>query len=101
MNVIDHIQQTVNDPRLLTKCLTLSVVTIAIFCTFWTDMVFEKGCDKLKVKIGEFYAKPICGCYVCGTFWYGILQCLIYDWTWYLALPAMGISAIISQLSKE
>lgn len=101
MTVIEHIQQTVNDENFFAKIITLSVVTIAIFCTFWSDMIFEKACDKLKLKVGEFYAKPICACYVCGTFWCALIQCFIYDWTWYLCIPAMGISAIISQLSKE
>ncbi len=64
-------------------------------------MIFEKPCDKLKEKIGEFYAKPICACYVCGTFWVSLIICLVVGWQFWLCVPAMGISAIVSQLSHE
>lgn len=102
---------------ILLRCLLLSIVTIAICCTFWDEMIFEGlgkrikqfiG-DKLRPKlpktyrfeIGEYWAKPLFGCYVCATFWYGLLQCAIYGWPLWLCVPAMGVSAVISQLSKD
>lgn len=101
----------------LSKIFILSLVSIAICVPFWDDMIFEKQADafkkwlgkKLKPRhskttqeaTGEFWAKPLFGCHVCATFWYSIVQCLIYGWPVYLCIPAMGVSAVISQISKE
>lgn len=101
MTAIDHIQQTVSDPQFFSKIAILSLVTIAICSTFWDDMIFDKFGDWVKSKIGEYWAKPLFACYVCSTFWYSIIQTQIYGWTWYLCLPAMGLSAVISLFQKD
>lgn len=79
-------------------------------------MIFDKIGDKIKVWLGkvvprpktwnqkdwgEHIAKPLFGCYVCATFWYSLILCGILGWQWWLCVPAMGISAIISQLSHD
>lgn len=79
----------------------LSVLTIAVFCTFWEGMIFERVKDWVESKIGEYWTKPLMGCYVCGTFWYGAGFALLLGWPWYLNIPAMGVSAIISQWSNN
>jgi len=64
-------------------------------------MIFDKVGDKIKQSIGEWWAKPLFGCYVCATFWYSLVICLVVGWQWWLCVPAMGISAVISQISKD
>lgn len=95
----------------------LSIVTIAICYTTWDDQIFDKPAKYVQQVIGnlaypklnkkarfdkaEFLVKPIWGCYVCATFWWGFLQTFIYGWDWYLCLPAMGISAVISMFQND
>lgn len=103
--------------EIILRCLILSITTIGICCTFWDDMIFDKIGDRFKnwlgkklkpngtysqrIAAGEFYAKPLFGCYVCATFWYSLILCAVLGWQWWLCVPAMGISAIISQLSHD
>ena len=86
---------------MIEKILILSLTTIGICCTFWDDMIFEKVGDWVKDKIGEFAAKPLFGCYICATFWYSIIICLVVGWNPLLAIPAMGLSAVISMLQND
>lgn len=86
---------------MIERIAILSLVTIGIVCPFWDGNIFDKQGDWIKEKIGEFWAKPLFACYVCATFWYSIAQCLIYGWPVYLAIPAMGLSAVISMLQND
>ena len=87
----------------------LSIVTIGICYTTWEDQIFDKPTKWIEKKIAkrtgaaraEFLVKPLWGCYVCATFWWGLLQTFIYGWPWYLCLPAMGISAVISMMQND
>jgi hypothetical protein len=64
-------------------------------------MVFHKPADWLESKIGEWACKPLFGCYVCATIWYSTLICLIIGWNPLLAIPAMGLSAVISMMQND
>jgi hypothetical protein len=86
---------------MIERIVILSLVTLGICCPFWDGMIFDKIGDELKRFLGEFWAKPLFACYVCATFWWGLIQCLVYGWPWYLCLPAMGFSAVISLLQKD
>jgi len=86
---------------MIEKMLILSLTTIGICCTFWDGMIFEKAGDWIKSKIGEFAAKPLFACYVCATLWYSVIICLIVGWNPLLAVPAMGLSAVISLFQND
>lgn len=64
-------------------------------------MIFEKPANWIESKIGVFAAKPLFGCYVCATIWYGALTCVILGWNPILAIPAMGLSAVFSMLQND
>lgn len=89
------------ETQIIFRSIVLSAVTIGLVCPFWDNMIFEKPGEWVKSKIGEWWSKPLFGCYVCATFWYSIIQCLIYGWPWYLCIPAMGLSAVISLLQND
>ena len=86
---------------MIERIIILSLVTIGLVCPFWDGNVLDKFGDWIKSKIGEFWAKPLFACYVCATFWYSLIQCLIYGWPLYLVIPAMGVSAVISLLQND
>jgi hypothetical protein len=86
---------------MIEKIIILSLISIGICATTWTDMIFDKPARIIEVIIGEFWAKPIFGCFICATFWWSIVSCLILGWPIYLALPAMGFSAVISMLQND
>jgi len=64
-------------------------------------MVFHKPAEWLESKIGVWMCKPLFGCYVCATIWYSALICLIIGWNPLLAVPAMGLSAVISMMQND
>lgn len=64
-------------------------------------MIFHKPAEWIESKIGVWAAKPLFGCYVCATIWYGAITCLVLGWNPILAIPAMGFSAVISMLQHE
>jgi len=86
---------------MIERIIILSLISIGICATTWPDMIFSKPAEKIELIIGEFWAKPIFGCFICATFWWSIVSCLILDWPIYLALPAMGLSAVISMLQND
>ena len=86
---------------MIEKVVLLSFLTFGICCTMWEGMVFEKFGHWIESKVGEFWAKPLGKCFICTTFWVSLITCLIVGWPWYLCVPAMGLSAIISLLQHE
>ena len=86
---------------MIEQTIILSLVSIGICCTMWSDMVFEKLGDKIEATVGEFWAKPLGKCYVCTTFWISLLTCAIAGWPIWLSVPAMGLSAAISLFTND
>lgn len=86
---------------MIERIAILSLITIAICCTMWEDMIFEKAGDWIESKVGEFLAKPMGKCYVCATFWMGGIAAFILGWPVWYAVPAMGLSAVISLLQND
>lgn len=79
----------------------LSLTAIAICSTTWPDMIFEKQATAIEKYIGVWLSKPLFGCYICATFWYGLAMSIILGWEWWLCFPAMGLSAVISMLQND
>jgi len=67
----------------------------------WEGMIFERLGDMIEETFGEFWAKPLGKCYVCATFWMGGIAALILGWPVWYAIPAMGLSAVISVLQND
>jgi hypothetical protein len=67
----------------------------------WEGMVFERVGDIIEESLGEFWAKPLGKCYVCSTFWISLIICLFAGWPIWYAVPAMGLSAVVSLISTE
>ena len=102
---------------MIERIIILSLTSIGICCTFWDGMIFEKVGDLIRIKlgkilkphatkerqysVGEIAAKPLFGCYVCATFWHSLVICLVVGWPFWLAVPAMGLSAVISMLQHD
>lgn len=86
---------------MIEQILILSLSSIGICCTMWEGMIFEKAVDWIESKVGEFWSKPLGKCYVCFTFWFSLLTCLIVGWPFFLAVAAMGLSAVVSLISND
>ncbi len=86
---------------ILLKALLMSIVSIGICSTMWEGMIFEKLGDWIESKVGEFWAKPLGKCYVCVTFWFSLIVCFWLQWPLFYAVPAMGLSAVISLLQHD
>ena len=86
---------------MIERIVILSLITIGICCTMWEDMIFERLGDMVEETFGEFWAKPLGKCYVCATFWMGGIAALILGWPVWYAIPAMGLSAVISVLQND
>jgi hypothetical protein len=85
---------------MIEKIVILTLCSIAICSTTWPDMIFSKPAEWIESKIG-IMAKPLFGCYVCATIWYSAIICLVIGWNPLLAIPAMGLSAVISILQND
>jgi hypothetical protein len=81
--------------------IILSLTSIGICCTMWDGMIFSTLGDVIEETVGEFWAKPLGKCYVCFTFWFSLIACLVLGWHWYLAVPAMGLSAVVSLFAND
>jgi len=86
---------------MIERIVILSLITIGICCTMWEGMIFERLGDMIEETFGEFWAKPLGKCYVCATFWMGGIAALILGWPVWYAIPAMGLSAVISVLQND
>ena len=86
---------------MIEKIIVLCLVSIGICSTMWHEMIFESVGNWIESKFGEWLAKPLGKCYVCSTFWISIAACLLLDWSVLLAIPAMGLSAVISLMQND
>jgi hypothetical protein len=80
----------------MNEIIICTLTSIGICATTWQGMIFEKAADWIESKVGEWWAKPLGKCYICTTFWVSLAMCAILDWPLWYALPAMGLSAVIS-----
>lgn len=86
---------------MIERIIILSLTSIGLCATMWHDMIFEKLGDWIESNVGEWLAKPLGKCYVCATFWFSIMMCLVLGWPVWLSLPAMGLSAVISLFQND
>lgn len=94
--------------------ILISLVIYFIKATTWPGMIFEKPAAWIESKLGEYWSKPIIGCPVCMTPWWGTALYLIGHFAWVpgfeiLSFPtiiftvfgAAGLSTVILMLNKE
>jgi hypothetical protein len=86
---------------MIERIAILSLIAIGICCTTWEGMIFDKPARAIELYIGEWWSKPLFGCYICATVWYGGIMCWIAGWPLWYALPAMGLSATISLFQHD
>ena len=86
---------------MIEKIIILSISSIAICCTTWDGMIFDKPARFLETYLPEIIIKPFFGCYVCASLWWSIAIALLVDWPVYYCVPAMGVSAIISIIQND
>jgi hypothetical protein len=86
---------------MIERIIILSLCSIGICYTTWDDQILNRPAEWIKSKIGEFWAKPLFGCYVCATLWHSLIICLCVGWPVWYAVPAMGFSAVVSMLQND
>lgn len=81
---------------MIEQIVILTLITFGICSTTWEDMILHKPAQWLESKLPVYITKPLFGCYICATFWWGGLSAYLLDWNVLLNIPAMGLSAVIS-----
>lgn len=79
----------------------LFLITMAICCTMWEDMIFEKVGIWIEETVGEKLAKPLGGCYICTSFWVALVIVLIMGWPWWYPFATLGMAAAYSKLTND
>ena len=86
---------------MIEKIIILSLCAIGICCTTWDDMILSKPARYIEDYLPEWLIKPLYGCFVCATFWWGAAIALLIGWPVWYCLPAMGASAVISMIQND
>ncbi len=85
-------------------------ILIAFACLFinsttWEGMIFEDVANWLDTKLPEWISKPLYGCPICMSFWYGSVFYIIYKGVeiemLLIVFAAGGINAFIVNLNKN
>lgn len=71
----------------------IAMICQAVNVLFWEGHIFEKPGNWAETHYPNLW-KPVAGCVICMTPWWGVLMCLIFDWP-FLSVPvAMGINVV-------
>jgi len=85
-------------------------ILIAFACLFinattWQGMIFEDVANWLDTKLPEWISKPLYGCVICMSIWWGGLFYIIYKGVeiemLIVVFAAAGINAAIVQIWKH
>jgi len=83
----------------------IAFAVLFINSTTWEGMIFEDVANYLDTKLPEWVSKPLYGCPICSSFWYGSVFYLIYHgfdkWLIIVVFAAAGINAFIVNLNKH
>lgn len=85
----------------MTAILVVAFTVYGISATFWEGMIFWKFAYWADTTLPWWIYKPLCGCVICMTPWWGSALCFLLDWPAWYVIPAMGINAIIIHLKKD
>lgn len=88
---------------MIEKIAVISLFVFGYCCTFWDGMIFEKIGEWLEARLPEWITKPLFGCFICASFWWGsALYWLVWANSmheWFICVvSAMGLNAVLSKL---
>ncbi len=82
----------------------IAFAVLFINSTTWEGMVFSDVANTLDTKLPEWLSKPLYGCPICMSFWYGSLFYILYNgfdkWLIIVVFAAAGINAFIANLNN-
>jgi len=87
--------------------LTILIAFAVLFinATTWEGMIFEDVANWLDTKLPEWVSKPLYGCPICMSFWYGSLFYIIYEGVekemLIVVFAAAGVNAAIVNMNKH
>lgn len=74
--------------------IIISMIINSINVVFWEGHIFQKIGDYMESQYPTLW-KPIGGCIICQTPWWGVLICLLLGWPYLSIIVAMGINVLI------
>ena len=58
----------------------IALIVMFIKATFWPGMIFEKVGTFFENLLGEYWSKPVTGCNICMTPYYGTILYLAFNY---------------------
>jgi hypothetical protein len=85
--------------------ILIAFAVLFLNATTWEGMIFEDVANWLDTKLPEWVSKPLYGCPICASFWYGSVAYLFYNGydkgLIIVVFAAAGINAFIINLNKH
>jgi len=89
----------------------IAFAVLFLNATTWEGQIFEDVANWLDTKLPEWISKPLYGCPICSSFWYGFAAMITltaigkseYNWfqTILIVFCAAGINAFIVNLNNH
>jgi len=83
----------------------ITFAVLFINSTTWEGMIFEDVANYLDTKLPEWVSKPLYGCPICMSIWWGSAFYLLYEgWNIEMLIvvfAAAGMNAAIANLNKH
>lgn len=76
----------------------ISMITNAVNVCFWEGHIFEKIGDRFE---DYKWWKPLAGCIICMSPWWGASLCLLLGWPVLSIVTAMGINTLIVRMTPK
>ena len=74
--------------------VVIATIINSVNVCFWEGYIFQRVGDYMEVNYPELW-KPIAGCIVCMSVWWGAAMCMNFGWPYLSIIVAMGINVII------
>ena len=58
----------------------IAFAVLFLNATTWEGQIFDEVANWLDTKLPEWISKPLYGCPICQTFWWGGAMCVFYKW---------------------
>ena len=85
--------------------ILIAFAVLFLNATTWEGQIFEDVANWLDTKLPEWISKPLYGCPICMSFWYGSAFYLFYNgydkWILIVVFAAAGINAAIVNLNNH
>jgi len=84
--------------------ILIAFAVLFLNATTWEGQIFEDVANWLDTKLPEWIIKPLYGCPICMSFWYGSAMYILYHgldkWILIVVFCAAGINAFIVNLNN-